>query len=80
MCPTTGGVVKTPKHLITAKILHFQEITLGMLYLFVCVEVLWPSQPNGVMSSVVSYLTTLLLGRLSPLSVNQYRAHSMARS
>ena len=22
--------------------------------LFVCVEVLWPSQPNGVMSSVVS--------------------------
>ena len=21
---------------------------------FVCVEVLWPSQPNGVMSSVVS--------------------------
>ena len=23
-------------------------------YLFVCVEVLWPSQPNGVMLSVVS--------------------------
>ena len=22
---------------------------------FVCVEVLWPSQPNGVMSSVVSF-------------------------
>ena len=32
--------------------------------LFVCVEVLWPSQPNGVMSSAVSYLTTRLLGRL----------------
>ena len=36
--------------------------------LFVCVEVLRPSQPNGVMLSVVSYLTTRLLGRLSPLS------------
>ena len=35
---------------------------------FVCVEVLRPSQPNGVMSSAVSYLTTRLLGRLSPLS------------
>ena len=23
-------------------------------FLIVCVEVLWPSQPNGVMSSVVS--------------------------
>ena len=34
---------------------------------FVCVEVLWPSQPIGVMLSMVSYLTTLLLGRLSPL-------------
>ena len=57
--------------------------------LFVCVEVLRPSQPNGVMSSevslpyhtftgqalsskrltsIVSLLTTRLLGRLSPLS------------
>ena len=35
--------------------------------LFVCVEVLRPSQPNGVMSSAV-YLTTRLQGRLSPLS------------
>ena len=32
----------------------------------VCVEVLQPSQPSGVMSSAVSYLTTCLLGRLSP--------------
>ena len=24
------------------------------VHLFVCVEVLWPSQPNGVMSSAVS--------------------------
>ena len=29
------------------KVLHKQS-------LFVCVEVLWPSQPNGVMSSTVS--------------------------
>ena len=34
---------------------------------FVCVEVLRPSQPNGVMSSAVSLLTTRLQGRLSPL-------------
>ena len=33
-----------------------------------CVEVLRPSQPNGVMSSASDYLTTHLLGRLSPLS------------
>ena len=26
-----------------------------MLAGFVCVEVLWPSQPNGVMSSMVSF-------------------------
>ena len=26
----------------------------GSVQLFVCVEVLWPSQPNGVMSSAVS--------------------------
>ena len=35
---------------------------------FVCVEVLWPSQPNGVSQARSVYLTTLLLGRLSPLS------------
>ena len=36
--------------------------------LFVCDEVLRPSQPNGVMpSKPVVYLTTGLLGRLSPL-------------
>ena len=35
---------------------------------FVCVAVLQPCQPNGVMSSMVSLPTTLLLGRLSPLS------------
>ena len=34
----------------------------------VCVEVLWPSQPNGVMSSASVYQTTRLLGWLSPLS------------
>ena len=46
-----------------------------LLYFFVfyaynvCIEVLRPSQPNGVMSSAVNfYLTTRLLGRLSPLS------------
>ena len=35
---------------------------------FVCVEVLRPSQPNGVMSSAVSFPNHTLLGRFSPLS------------
>ena len=50
--------------------IHFHaEIRKLML---VCVEVLWPSQPNGVMSSAVSLpnhtFTGHLLGRLIPLS------------
>ena len=49
-----------------------------IVFVFVCVEALRPSQPYGVMSSVVSYLTTLLLGRLSPL--NQYCTHSFTRN
>ena len=39
-----------------------------VICLFVCVEVLRPSQPNGVMSSAVSLPNHKLLGRLSPLS------------
>ena len=35
---------------------------------FVCVEVLRPSQPNGVMSSAVGFPNHTLLGRFSPLS------------
>ena len=35
---------------------------------FVCVEILRPSQPNGVMSSAVSFPNHTLLDRLSPLS------------
>ena len=31
--------------------------------LFVCVEVLWPSQPNGVMLSVVSLPNHILTGQ-----------------
>ena len=36
--------------------------------LFVCVEVLRPSQPNGVMSSAVSLPNHMFTGQLSPLS------------
>ena len=38
------------------------------VFVCVCVEVLRPSQPNGIMLSVVSLPKILLLGRLSPLS------------
>ena len=38
--------------------------------LFVCFEVLWPSQPNGIMSSELNLPNhTFFLGRLCPLSV-----------
>ena len=36
--------------------------------MFVCVEVLSPSQPSGLCLARSVYLTTRLLGRLSPLS------------
>ena len=50
-----------PEFLVGSSILEFD--------LFVCVEILRPSQPNGVMSSAVSLPShTSLLGRLSPLS------------
>ena len=39
-----------------------------LICLFVCVEVLRPSQPNGVISSAVSLPNHTLLGRLSPPS------------
>ena len=38
------------------------------LWSTVCVEVLRPSQPMGSCQALSVYLTTLLLGRLSPLS------------
>ena len=47
-----------------------------MVYLFVCVEVLRFSQPNGVMSSAVSLPNHTFTGQ----SVNQYCAHSFARN
>ena len=37
-------------------------------FLFVCVDVLRPSQPNGSRRVPSVYLVTRLLGRLSPLS------------
>ena len=33
---------------------NFRTSTIKCLFVFVCVEVLWPSQPNVVMSSAVS--------------------------
>ena len=42
--------------------LHFK------LVFFVCVDVLWLSQPRGSCRAQSVYLTTLLLGKPSPLS------------
>ena len=38
-----------------------------LFFLFVCVEVLRPSQPNRVMSSAVSLPNHTFTGQLSPL-------------
>ena len=49
--------------------------------LFVCVKVLQPSQPNGVMSSLVSLPNHTFTGQAFVLkAVNQYCAHSFARN
>ena len=45
-----------------------------LVFLFVCVEVLQPSQPNGVMSSAVSLPNHTFTGQLIPLL---YCAHSV---
>ena len=46
------------------------------MVLFVCVEVLRPSQTNGVISSVVSLPNHTFTGQ----ALNQYCAHSFARN
>ena len=47
----TSGLRKSILRRATVQI---QRVNIHVVYLFVCVEVLRPSQPNGVMSSVVS--------------------------
>ena len=41
-----------------SRIFHLYQADHSSKVLFVCVEVLWPSQPDGVMLSAVVYLTT----------------------
>ena len=48
--------------------------------LFVCVEVLRPSQPNGVMSSAVSLPNHMFTEQAVLETVNQYCAHSFTRN
>ena len=47
---------------------------------FVCVEVLWQSQPNRVMLSAVSFLNHTFTELAVLYAVNQYCAHSSARN
>ena len=54
-----GAILKKTKRIVrlkSDKIFPFKWIFMCFCaqILFVCVEVLWPSQPNGVMSSAVS--------------------------
>ena len=44
-------------------IVHTLYAQLLQVILFVCVEVLWPSQPNGVMSSAVSLPNHMFTGQ-----------------
>ena len=62
-------VIATSPHPCLTTVIYFDfHVLCDFHRLFVCVEVLRPSQSNGVMSSAVSYLTTRLQDRLSPLS------------
>ena len=45
------------------QICHYMKMFLHNRSLFVCVEVLWPSQPNGVMSSADSLLNHMFTGQ-----------------
>ena len=54
-------------HMLTATF-HITVCLADNLHEFVCVEVLWPSQPNGVTSSMVSLSNPTFTGRLSPVS------------
>ena len=47
---------------------------------FVCVEVLWQSQPNGVMLSAVSFLYHTFTEQAVLYAINRYCAHSSARN
>ena len=60
---------KNKKNITNCHLINFlPRVKFGLSALFVCVEVLRPSQPNGVMSSVVSLPNHTLTGQLSPLS------------
>ena len=59
--------------LLNAMFIKFVGVQMGTdcappVVCFVCVEVLQPSQPSGVMSSAVSLPNHTLLGRITPLS------------
>ena len=51
--------MKCPLHIGKVSQKYLKEF----LELFVCVEVLWPSQPNGVMSSAVSLPNHMFTGQ-----------------
>ena len=40
--------------IISLLLIQEGQLSVSRMGIFVCVEALWPSQPNGVMSSVVS--------------------------
>ena len=58
----------TPSYLELSRARKWSRLAQCQFCFFVCVEVLQPSQPNGVMGARSVYLITLLLDRLSPLS------------
>ena len=66
--PVLGGLLRVFANFLPQPKWRTVRITFVTVCLFVCVEVLRPSQPNGSCRARSVYLTTRLLGRLSPLS------------
>ena len=62
ICQVPWEVLKTAASGLSFKHLPRDLVNVNAC-LFVCVEVLWPSQPNGVMSSAVSLPNHMFTGQ-----------------
>ena len=57
------AISKSTSNVVTWVFCLVESFSLPVEHVFVRVEVLWPSQPNGVMSSVVSLPNHMFTGQ-----------------